>query len=76
MKRFDPISHHQNGPGWSFDHSAIKECDDGDYVRVEDFQRAVDLLTECFNFDPCYRGMQCGIRDRVQDFLKEAGAEP
>jgi hypothetical protein len=70
MKRFDPIYHHQNGPGWSFDYSAIKECEDGDYVRFEDCEAEksvlLDALRACYNFAPCNQGMQAGIREQVR----------
>jgi len=70
MKRFDPITQHQNGPGWSWDSSSIKECEDGDYVTFEDYDNLVTLLRDCYNFDPCFRAMKCGLRERVAEIIK------
>lgn len=44
IKRYDPISYHDTG-GWSWDTGAIKECEDGDYVKWEDFLGVVHDLT-------------------------------
>lgn len=35
VKRYDPIRWSDMG-GWSWDHGSIKDCEDGEYVRIED----------------------------------------
>jgi len=47
--RFDPISYHNNSPGWSWDSGAIKECTEGDYVKFEDFEEARRLAEDALD---------------------------
>lgn len=48
-RRYDPISWHNNGPGWSWDSAAIKECSEGDYVKFEDFEEARRLADDALD---------------------------
>lgn len=60
MKRFDPISWNQNGPGWSWRSDCIKECSDGDYVKFEDFEEMRKALAAA---EPHMRhGLNCPAR--------------
>lgn len=40
MKRYDPIDYHTNGGGWSWaSDSSMRECPDGEWVRLSDVER-------------------------------------
>ena len=60
-KRYDPISWNDNGPGWDYNDFCIKECDDGDYVKLEDAEK---LETELDDMTK--------QRDRLQTALTRA----
>jgi hypothetical protein len=42
VRRFDAIRWNENGPGWSWDNSVMKECPDGEYVLHEDLAPTLD----------------------------------
>ena len=45
MKRYDPIVPHGNGPGAGLDESVMRERPDGEWVRWEDIEELLKLVT-------------------------------
>lgn len=80
VTRYDPIRHSDMG-GWSWDVDSIRSCDDGEYVKFDDYSellaqrdRAVELLVE-------WRNQYEGIRSTVpftvtNEFLQSLTNDP
>ena len=80
MKRYDPFSWNTNGAGWDWDDTCIKECTDGDYVRLEDAEK---LATELIRMEKMkdhwrysaknYEGELGELQDAVRSFRDVVG---
>jgi hypothetical protein len=46
MKTYDPIEPNNNGGGWSWAAHNMKECADGEWVKLEDVNAAIIQLQQ------------------------------
>lgn len=69
VKRFDPIRWSDNGGGWSWDEGSIRECEDGEYVRIEDVKaHLLKWLQE--EHDKCSPGNRDEFSSGIRTALK------